>query len=141
MRIANSVIINASPEKVFAVITDFASYPDWNPWLPRAEGVCREGADVVVDAWVGGRLRPYHHRILRVDSPQVLHWCDKGWFTVLACGNRKRSLKAHPSGTEYTVELNINGPFAFLVSMLLAGSLGQGMADETAALKTYAEQT
>ena len=139
MKIIRSAIIKAVPEKVFEAITDFPAYSRWNPWIIMAEGECREGADVLVQARVGNKARPYHHRILKIDKPHVFHWCDRGWFTVLADGNRKRMLAPHPDGTRYQVELEVTGCMAFLVDWLFGKSLEEGMTAETEALKSYVE--
>jgi len=32
-------IINAPPEKVWTVLSDFAAYPEWNPTLQKIEGI------------------------------------------------------------------------------------------------------
>ena len=139
MKITKTAIIKAAPEHVYDAITDFAAYPHWNPCLVKAEGLCQEGADVVVDARVGGKISQYHHCILTVDRPRVFHWCDVGWFTVLADGNRKRTLDPHPEGTHYQVELDVSGPLEFLVRWLFGSSLEEGMDRETQALKAYVE--
>ena len=35
--IKTQIVLPASPEKSWDVLTDFARYPDWNPYLPRVE--------------------------------------------------------------------------------------------------------
>jgi hypothetical protein len=44
--IRTAIEINASPEKVWQIITGFEAFPDWNPFIKRISG----------DASVGGRL-------------------------------------------------------------------------------------
>ena len=43
------VIIGAPPEDVWAVLTDPASYSEWNPILVAVEGTFEEGATMAVD--------------------------------------------------------------------------------------------
>ena len=38
-----SIEINAAPEKVWSIITDFASFPDWNPFVTMATGTPGKG--------------------------------------------------------------------------------------------------
>jgi hypothetical protein len=47
VELVSSVGLAAPPQAVWAVLIDFAAYPDWNPFIVQAEGV----------AAVGGRLR------------------------------------------------------------------------------------
>ncbi|OPX59367.1 MAG: Polyketide cyclase / dehydrase and lipid transport [Methanomassiliicoccales archaeon PtaB.Bin134] len=48
--IKGSVMINVPAEKVWTTVTDFSSYPEWNPYVTRMEGDLKEGGvfDVVV---------------------------------------------------------------------------------------------
>lgn len=43
MEITTEIIINASPEKVWAILTDFNNYPNWNPFIKSLEGDVKVG--------------------------------------------------------------------------------------------------
>ncbi|MGI9530057.1 SRPBCC family protein [Lutimonas sp.] len=42
--IKTEIIMNARPEKVWQVLTDFKAYPEWNPFITSIEGEVFEGA-------------------------------------------------------------------------------------------------
>ena len=44
--IKTQIVLPASPEKSWDVLTDFARYPDWNPYLPRVEAKFVSGESV-----------------------------------------------------------------------------------------------
>ncbi|MFL3655178.1 MAG: SRPBCC family protein [Halioglobus sp.] len=44
--INTEITLPASPEKSWNVLTDFAGYPDWNPYLPRVEATFAAGESV-----------------------------------------------------------------------------------------------
>lgn len=46
----NEIVINASPEQVWQVLTDLEHYSEWNPLLYRGSGSVKLGETVVVDA-------------------------------------------------------------------------------------------
>ncbi|MFW6079186.1 MAG: SRPBCC family protein [Gemmatimonadota bacterium] len=70
-----SIEIDASPERVWAVLTDFRSYPEWNPFVRRIEGELRTGSRLRVrlepPGMRGMTLRP---RLVAVEPPRVLRW-------------------------------------------------------------------
>ena len=73
-QLTSQIDIDASPERVWQVLIDLRAYPEWNPFIVRAEGEAEEGrrlrlrmqpvgaravslAPVVVEATSGRRLR------------------------------------------------------------------------------------
>jgi hypothetical protein len=85
-----------------------------------------------------GRLT-LDHRILTTRPGEEFRWCDLGWFTRLAYGERARFLSPSGGGTRYRVELSITGVASRLVGVTLGRDLTAKMRAETLALKQRAE--
>lgn len=132
--------IEATPERVYAVLTDLAGYAAWNPWIVRAAGEVREGAVISVDVVLKGKAQTYNHRILKTRPGEEFVWCDMGWFTVLAYGYRQRLLSPWGNGgCRYEVNLPISGPLAGLVNAQYGSTLRDGLRREADALKAHCE--
>lgn len=134
-KLVEEMAIAAAPERVFDVITDFNAYAYWNPWVVRAEGRAVEDGEVVVRVKLGARFMNVHHRVLTVRPGVEFRWCDKGWFTALAYGQRARFLEARAGGTHYRVELTVSGIMAGFVGKTMGRALREGLVAETMALK------
>jgi uncharacterized protein YndB with AHSA1/START domain len=140
MILAEELAIDAPPETVFRAITDWRRYAEWNPWIREAAGGTDEGDVVRIAIQLGARMTRVRHRILTHRPNVEFRWCDVGWFTALAYGERARHLEPLATGgTAYRVELRITGPAARLVEKMYGRSLADGMRAETAALKRRAE--
>lgn len=140
VKLVEEIAIDANPQQVFDVITDFSAYARWNPWVVRAEGDAREDGAVVVRAKLGARVIKVHHRILVFRPGVEFRWCDKGWFTALAYGQRARFLEARGAGTHYRVELTVTGLMAGFVGKTMGRALREGLLAETVALKKRVEE-
>ncbi|MCH8207186.1 MAG: SRPBCC domain-containing protein [Chloroflexi bacterium] len=77
-QISSEIEINASPERVWQVLTDFPALPDWNPFIRSAEG----------DLNVGDRLKVYikaskgmgmsfKPTVLRAEPNRELRWIGR----------------------------------------------------------------
>ena len=140
LKLAQEALIDAPAGTVFDVITDLPRYAEWNPWIIRAAGTPSEGAEITVRSLVGGRPLRVNHRILRSQKDREFRWCDLGWFTRLAYGERARWLEPRGEGkVSYRVELTITGVLAPVVKAVLGRSLAWGLEAETRALKQRAE--
>ena len=93
--------IDAPPEAVWDVLTDFDAYPDWNPFIVRISGELREGASLSADleGSAGMTITP---TVLVADSSRELRWRGQlgipgivdgeHWFTLTDLGNGRTRL-------------------------------------------------
>ncbi len=77
--IVHEVEIASPAEDVWAVLTDFASYGDWNPYVLSISGEATPGAvlDVTIaqDNWAAPlAIRPV---VVRAEAPRVFHWSGR----------------------------------------------------------------
>src|SRR5438093_10920309 len=67
--------IAASAARVWDVLTDFAAYPEWNPFIRRIEGVLVPRARLLVRVQPpGGRPMTFRPTVLRVEPERELAW-------------------------------------------------------------------
>ena len=70
--------IDAPPERVWAVLTDFASYPEWNPFIRRISGELREGGRLEVRIEPpGGRGTTFKPTVRAVERNRELRWLGR----------------------------------------------------------------
>ena len=81
--------IAASDARVWAVLTDFASYGAWNPSLPRISGELREGAKLSLTLGMPGRPNPrVSARIRELRPRRRLTWHGNAGADRLFSGDR-----------------------------------------------------
>ena len=73
--------IDAPPERVWEVLTDFSSYEHWNPFLVKMGGQPVEKAKLIATFKPPGgkqvRMRP---RVLVSEPNRELRWLGRVWF-------------------------------------------------------------
>ena len=72
--IKTEIIINAPKEKVWAVLTDFESYPEWNPFIISIEGEKVVGAKLKNTLMNGDKPNIFTPEITRFDENQHFEW-------------------------------------------------------------------
>jgi hypothetical protein len=69
------ILIDASPARIWAVLADFAAYPQWNPYVTAIEGDLAHGARLALSLVPPGRaalaLRP---RVTECAPESLLTW-------------------------------------------------------------------
>jgi hypothetical protein len=71
----SEIDIQAPAEKVWQVLTDFASFPQWNPFIRRATGEVRVGAHL--DVYIqpsGASGSGFKPTVLKVEPNRELRW-------------------------------------------------------------------
>jgi hypothetical protein len=77
-RLSTQVDIEATPERVWEVLTDLAAYPEWNPFIVRAAGDVAPGRRLTLRMQpVGGRAMTLRPRLVEVAVHRELRWRGK----------------------------------------------------------------
>jgi hypothetical protein len=69
------VHVEAAPETVWRILTDFDAFPEWNPFIVEIEGKAVEGERLTVRLQPpGSRGMTFRPRVLRVEENRELRW-------------------------------------------------------------------
>jgi hypothetical protein len=76
--LTSSIEIDASPERIWSVLTDFASHGEWNPFIRSIEGEPVVGSRLQVRiAPPGGRAMTFKPTVTVVDPSLELRWLGR----------------------------------------------------------------
>ncbi len=82
--------VAASASTVWAILTDFERYGDWNPSLPSISGELRPGAEVALTLGMPGRPSPkVKARLGQVETDRRLTWDGNAGADWLFAGHRE----------------------------------------------------
>ena len=73
-QVKTSIEIDATPERVWHILTDFSSWDAWNPTIHRLRGSPEVGAKLDFVIRLGKRWLPIQAKMLRVDPERELCW-------------------------------------------------------------------
>lgn len=75
MQLSSSIEIEAAADEVWSVLTDFDSYPEWNPTILSSKGEARVGARLTNQyREEGGGSATLRPRVLVADPERELRW-------------------------------------------------------------------
>ena len=137
-----SIEIGTEPERVWAVLTDFPAYPDWNPFLRRIEGVLEPGARLEVQFEPPGqKSRTLRPRLLAVEPNRELRWLGSLLIRGIVDGEHAFLIEPiGPARSRFVQRERFTGMLVPFVGKALAGAR-IGFEHMNLALKTRAEQT
>ena len=137
----SEIEINAPAQRVWEVLTDFASYPQWNPFIRRASGVPRTGERLEVRIEPSGsRGMTFRPKVLNAEANRELRWL--GHLLVPGLFDGEHSFTIQPLG-ENRVRFVQREAFKGLLVPLFGRSLDSntqcGFEEMNRALKERAE--
>jgi hypothetical protein len=143
VRVLHSEIeIDAPPERVWRVLTDFDAYPEWNPFIRSIEG----------DPGVGSRLRvrieppgargmTFRPTVQAVEPARELRWFGRLFVPGLMDGEHRLALEPLDGGRSRFIQSErFSGVLVGLLGRMLAAT-EQGFKQMNEALKRRAEVT
>ncbi len=67
-----------APERAWKTLTDFASYPEWNPFIRRIQGELRLGARLEVEIQPpGDKAMTFRPRVIKLEPGAELRWLGR----------------------------------------------------------------
>lgn len=139
LAIDTSIDIAASPARVWEILTDFAAYPQWNPFIVRVAGLPVVGGRLVVTIQPPGRKAMMFRPVVLAATPEVeLRWRGRLLMPGLFDGEHLFRLSPADGGCR----LDHSEVFTGLLAGLLGGTLPatrRGFVAMNEALKARAE--
>jgi hypothetical protein len=138
--IRTEIDIDAPPEVVWRILTDFDSYGDWNPFILSIRGDARKGATLTVRIEPpGGRAMTFKPKVVTFEPERELRWL--GHLVIPGLVDGEHTLRVDPLDGErsrFVQSETFTGIFAALAGKTLTRA-ETGFEQMNAALKERAE--
>jgi len=137
----SEVDIDAPAERVWDVLTDFSSYPEWNPFIKSIDGEAREGAKLTVRLEPpGGRGMTFKPTVQTADAPREFRWLGRLLLPRLFDGEHIFELEAtYDGGTRLVQREEFRGVLVSPLLRWVGKSTQRGFEEMNVALKGRAE--
>ena len=98
--VTTTIDIDAAPQAVWDVLTDFPAYREWNPFMDSIDGTAEVGTRLVVHlVGRGGRGTTFRPTVLVATPAEELRWVGRLGRGGLFDGEHSFVLTARPDGT------------------------------------------
>ena len=142
-QIRAEIEINASAERVWHIITDFAAFPQWNPFIRQISGELKVGGKLDVYLQPSGqrgmRFRPV---VLAVEPSRELRWLGRVWsIPKLFDGEHSLTIERLDANRVRFIQQEV---FRGILVELLGGTLSgaeRSFGEMNEALKTLVEKS
>jgi hypothetical protein len=141
-RLHTEIEIQASPERVWQVLTDFAAYPYWNPFIIQAVGRPVPGTRLELQMRLPGR-RPttFRPKVLEAAPAHRLRWLGNLLVPGLFDGEHTFTIEpGGPGRVRLTQQEEFRGLLARLMLAFIARPTQEGFHQMNQALKARAER-
>jgi hypothetical protein len=141
MELRTEIEIAAPPADVWRVLTDFASYGEWNPFIVQIDGALSVGAKLtVVLAPPGGSEMTFRPKLLVADPGSELRWRGQLFVPGLFDGEHFfRLSEVAPGRTRFTHGEDFKGLLVRLAARTLTNT-ARGFVFMNQALKRRVEE-
>ena len=138
----SEIEIQATADRVWQVLTDFARYPEWNPFIRRISGEPKEGTRLrVYIEPPGTKGRTYRPKVLKAEPKRELRWLERLLIPGLFDGDHIFTIGHIGNGRIRFVQQEIfSGVLVSSRAHDLEMKMRLGFEQMNQALKTRAEQ-
>ena len=140
--IQTEIEMDAPADRVWSVLTDFAAYPSWNPFVTRIEGDLAKGARLLVHVQPpGGSGMTFRPRLTDVQKGKSLAWLGRLGIRGLFDGAHRFEITSLGDGRcRFVHAEHFAGLLVPLLRKSLDGPTRQGFIAMNEAMKARAEE-
>jgi hypothetical protein len=140
-QLQTEIEIDAAPDQVWAILTDFTAYPEWNPFIKYIHGLPQHGARLEVRIQPSGaRGMTFRPSVLMADAGRELCWLGRFLLPGLFDGEHCFVIEPLASGK---VRFRQSEQFSGMLVPVFRGSLERdtkrGFEEMNQALKARVE--
>ena len=137
-----TITISASADKVWHVLTDFESYPGWNPFVLKVEGDTSEGSQIWVNLKMeGSKPQTFQPIVLKNGKHKEFRWKGKLFVEGLFDGEHYFRLnRISKNETEFIHGENFSGVLVSPIMSLIREKTENGFNAMNEALKSRVER-
>jgi hypothetical protein len=141
--VRTEIEINSYPETVWKILTDFATYDQWNPFINKIIGLPTEGSKIEIYLETpSGKNRKYSPRITKVEEGRELRWSGKSSLPGFLNAEHIFTIEElHPERVRFTQREVFDGLLTRLFGKGVDIDVRQGFQDMNEALKMRAERS
>jgi hypothetical protein len=132
-----STTIAASPETIWAILTNAPAYPEWDPGVERIEGRIAAGEKIVAYSKISPG-RPFPATVREFSPGRKMTWVG-GMPFGLFTGTRTFTITPGSGSVEFTLHEAFTGPLLPLIGGSIP-DLSESFRNFCAGLKRRAEQ-
>jgi hypothetical protein len=141
--IRTEVEIEATPGRVWRVLTDVAAFPEWNPFIRWVRGEVKPGAGLEVHLQPpGAKGMIFRPTVLRAEAPRELRWLGRLGVRGLFDGEHIFTIEEEgPDRVRFVQREVFTGLLVPLMARSLDRNTRRGFEEMNRALKARAEGT
>ncbi len=135
--IKTSILINASAETVWSLLSDFKSYENWNPFIKSISGEMQVGNKIKVNAG-GMKFQP---KLLAFEKQKEIRWAGRLLFSGVFDGEHSFEIIDNENGSvTFKQEERFSGILVGLFAKKLDTETREGFKAMNEQLKIEAEK-
>ena len=140
--IKTQITIEATPDRVWEVLTDFEKYSGWNPFIKSIQGKVQTGEKIIVRLEPpGAKGMTFKPRVLAFDKNKQFRWIGHLFFPGLFDGEHRFELIDNGDGTTTFIQAEkFKGILVRMLSKMLDGSTLNGFKAMNERLKIEVEK-
>jgi hypothetical protein len=97
--VTTSILIEAPAERIWSILSDFDSYSNWNPFIPRIFGEARLSATILEFVYIApGLYLPLPMEVIVCEPGRELAWrgAVPHWFSAVCAGEHHFTIQTLP---------------------------------------------